>query len=328
VTAFLSFAFVATRGFLQKRTYTSQGSFVTRSARAPQALSGIAAQFGISVSTGDPGQSPAFYADLLKSRAVLDTVAQTTYTIPTDSGIRTGRLEEVLRYPDPTPELRRERAIRYLRSAARVDVSLQTGIVQLEVRTPSAELSYQLARALLTAVDRFNRQSRRSQAQAERQFTERRLGEVGRDLRTAEDRLLRFLEANREIREGSILAVERDRLSREVTNIRQVQTSLIQAYEQAKIEEVRDTPVISVVDQPYRPVRPDGRRIIVRSGLALIFGFTAGVLLALVTEGVSRSADSPSEDAREFHRLLRAFVHRLRHPFGGRSRRPEPAELA
>jgi uncharacterized protein involved in exopolysaccharide biosynthesis len=34
---------------------------------------------------------------------------------------------------------------------------------------------------------------------------------------------------------------------------------LAQAYEQARIEEVRDTPVITVIEAPMLPARPDPR---------------------------------------------------------------------
>ncbi len=53
-------------------------------------------------------------------------------------------------------------------------------------------------------------------------------------------------------------------------------TTLLQDYEQAKIDAVRDTPVITVVAPPYVPVFPDSRRL----GTLTIVGAFIGVFIA------------------------------------------------
>src|SRR4051812_30094607 len=49
---------------LQKREYTAVSTFMLRSRRSPMGLSGLAAQMGINVPSGESDESPVFYSDL------------------------------------------------------------------------------------------------------------------------------------------------------------------------------------------------------------------------------------------------------------------------
>src|SRR3954469_7460429 len=51
-------------GMMQTRTYTARVSFVPQGHRVTGFSSGLAAQLGIGLPSGDAGQSPAFYVDL------------------------------------------------------------------------------------------------------------------------------------------------------------------------------------------------------------------------------------------------------------------------
>ena len=87
-----------------------------------------------------------------------------------------------------------------------------------------------------------------------------------------------FLQTNRQL--GSpALTFQRDRLQREVQLQQQVVTSLAQQYEENRIREVRDTPVITVIEPPILAARPDARL----RALILILGTAAGFCVALLT---------------------------------------------
>jgi len=133
----------------------------------------------------------------------------------------------------------------------------RTGTVRLSVTTPYAALALRVNQRLLEAAEPVQSRQRQSQAAAERRFTEQRLDEVKQELSHAEDKLQAFLQRNRDYRDSPQLSFEQDRLAREVARQQQLYTSLSQAYEQAKIEEVRDTPVFTVVERPDLPIRPD-----------------------------------------------------------------------
>ena len=104
--------------------------------------------------------------------------------------------------------------------------------------------------------------------------------DVGRDLRESEDKLQTFLQRNRDYRNSPQLSFEQERLAREIAMRQQVFTSVVQAFEQARTEEVRDTPVLNIIDAPEVPSMPNGRGVVRLSILAALTGLLVGILLA------------------------------------------------
>lgn len=287
-------------GLLAKRTYTVTASFMPQSAdKGLSGLAGIAAQFGLpGVNVGAGGPSPEFYADVLTSRHLLRSVAETPYTVESDSGSREALLADVLEV-DGEGAVRRERTVDRLRESVGVVTSNKTGLVEVNVRMPSPELARQVTVRMLELLNEFNLESRQSQARAERVFVQRRLEEVRGELRQAENALQTFLQQNRQFHDSPQLAFQRERLQREVSLRQQVYATLAQAYEQSRIDEVRDTPVITVVEAPTLPAEPDRRRLLVRGIVGVILGGMLGVLLAFVAEYARRNralGDSTYED--------------------------------
>jgi len=313
---------------LLPRTYTSAASFMPQSRRTPSNLSGIAAQFGITVPLAEGSESPQFYVDLLRSREIRRAAVDTRYTYATDTGRVAATLVEIYREKAKTAPLRREAAMTRLASKMSTEISPRTGVVSLKVTTPSAELSQRVAERLVALVSQFNLERRQSQAGEERRFTEQRLASLRGELRTAENRLESFLLANREFRNAPTLVFEQRRLEADVNVLRQLVTQLTQAVEQAKIDEVRDTPVITIVERPEAPVRPDPRGLILRAILGLFLGAGIGAALALVQEALRRTAVRRSEEYAEFATLRREMVGDLTHPWRPVARlfrRREPA---
>jgi len=100
------------------------------------------------------------------------------------------------------------------------------------------------------------------------------------------------------------LEMEKQRLTRrlEILNARYV--SLVTAYDRARIDEVRDTPVITVIQKPRTPVRADSRGLLKTTLFLFFFGLVVGAVLALVRQAYSSIRSSSDGDAREFHQLL------------------------
>jgi uncharacterized protein involved in exopolysaccharide biosynthesis len=306
---------------LQRRTYTSTAWFIPQAPKANSALSGLAAQFGIVVQPTEPGQSPAFYVDLVKSRAVLGALADSTYDVPLPDTRLTGRLVDIFHASGRTEALRREALIDSLDHAIGASVVQRTGVVKVGVKTRYPGLSRELLGRTLALVNRFNLETRQSQAAAESRFTERRLGEVKDDLRRAEDQLAEFLKRNRDYRNSPDLSFQQERLTRVVNGETQLYNSLLQAYEQAKIDAVRDTPVITVVVPAELPVRPDPRGLIARSALAILLGLIVGSMLAFGREAFTSPRPESSGELQEFERLRRAALADLARPVGWIARR-------
>jgi uncharacterized protein involved in exopolysaccharide biosynthesis len=282
----IAFLAIGVYTFVRHRTYTSTARFMpqatTESALAR--LSGLAASFGVSVPGADAGSSPEFYADLLQSRDILRRTVETPYAFVARGDSMRGTLVELFRARGDSPAIRRDDAAKQLLKSIDVKVGRETGTVDLEVSTPWAELSRQVAAKMIQQVSDFNLNRRQTKAGAERRFVEARVAEAADSLRTAESRLEGFLQRNRDYRNSPQLMFAFDRLQREVNMQQQVYTTLAESYEAARIDEVRNTPVITIVEPPDLPAKPDPRLALVKGLLAGLLGLALGAFIAAIRQ--------------------------------------------
>ena len=305
---------------ISPRSYTSASVFMPQTRSAVSSFSGLAAQLGFTLPSTESGQNPSFYADLLESNSILGSVVDSRFEYQTRDGPVQGTLVEIYRSNGKSPALRRDAAIRRLRGDVAATTAQKTGVVELEVTAEDPDLARQISQRLIDLVNEFNLRTRQSQAANEREFTERRLGEVRQELRATEDRLQSFLQRNRDYTNSPALTFQVERLQREVTMRQEVFTTLAQAFEQAKIEEVRDTPVITVVESPQLPVRPDSRWLVVKALLGLLLGLMMGAGLAVWRAYTVNSERLGSGEAAEFARLRRQAMGDLSRPWRAMAR--------
>jgi uncharacterized protein involved in exopolysaccharide biosynthesis len=303
--------------FFQPRTYSSSATFMPQApAGKLSQFSGLAAQFGVTVPGAEPGSSPAFYGALVQSREVLRAAVRTVYPVRIDGVERKVTLVEWYDPPGETPAAREEAAMLSLQRAMRVTTDVETGTVAVRVRTRSPGLSHQVTSRVMALVGEFNLQRRQSQAGAERRFVEGRVKDAKERLNAAEDRLQQFMQRNRDFRSSPQLMFESERLAREVTAQSQLYSVLTQSYEQARIDEVRNTPVITLVDPPHLPARPDPRWLVVKVLLGALAGLFIGLFVALWREFMSRSEEAPDATVEEFRRLREEAFLGLRQTAG------------
>lgn len=306
-------------GLLRSRQYSSTATFLPQQSQARvSGLAGLAADLGVSVPFAQRGQSPEFYADLLRSREILRRAAESEYRLEDEGTLRAATLVEAFRASGDSPEARREAAIHALRSRLSIRTRERTGVVEVSVTTPSAKLSRQVAERLLQLLNQFDMETRRTQAAAERTFTEDRLAEARNDLQAVEDSLQRFLQDNRRYENSPELQFRYQRLQHRVQMRRDLVTALAQSHERAKIEEVRNTPVITVVEPPEVPVRPQSRRLVLRAVLGLVFGGVLGLAWAWGSESLSGLRRRRPEAYRNIMAPVRGLTRRFRHHSGTR----------
>ena len=292
--------------FLRTPTYTTAALFSPQGSQASASeLVSLASQFGVNIGGGAEGLSPAFYQELLASREILYFVATEPYTVEG----RPSMLVDLLEIEEDTEELRLENAIEWLaEEAVTVSVGRETGIVTVEVRTDWPELSRALADQLLAEIGRFNLETRRSQAASERAFIQERVDSAQADLRAAEGVLQEFLQANRQFESSPDLTFQYERLQRTVSLRQQVFTTLVQSFEQARIAEVRDTPVFTVLQPPFFPPGPDDRRLLLFLALGMVVGGMGGIVFAFIVEAVQRPADGGDPAREDFRQTWEALL--------------------
>jgi len=301
--------------FVRPRTYTSTASFVPEASKAPSSLSGLAAQFGVTVPSQQSTESSQFYVDLLRSKSVLEAAVETPYSFVSEDGPVTKTLVQVYDPHEASAVLRREAAMKKLNRSLGTSISTKTDVITVRVSAPDPRLAQQVNLRLLALLSNFNMSKRQSRAREERRFSEQRLQESKAELRVAEDRLQVFLERNRSVANAPALAFQEDRLRSDLLVLRQLVTMLQQTAEQARMDAVRDTPVLTVVEPADIPSRHDSRGILKFALLGVFLGGALGMGVALARNVFERTGTTESVEFQEFRRLWREARSDLTHPW-------------
>ena len=235
-------------------------------------LAGLADQFGI---TSLPRMSPQFYADLLGSRSVRERIVRARY--PLGQGGAPLRLEQAWSGRDSVTPPLREAALRKLDRHFSASNNTRTGVVTFTVEGPSPVVAELMADTAMAALNDLVISLRRTRATAERSFLEERWNALRDSLTRREDELREFYRRNRVITAPD-LQFEEMRLKREVDRVATVYASVGQQLEQARIQEVRDTPALGVIDAPYLPVRKSSPVLKWWAVSAAAFGLGAALL--------------------------------------------------
>jgi len=312
---FVPFVLLTLRG----PSYTATAQFTPQGSDQPDlgGLQGLAGQLGVSLRSGSSAP-PELYAALASSSMILSPIAADTFTVMRDGATRHGTLAQLLKFTGESPVRQRELVLRYLRGQMDASVNRRTSAIGLRVTTPWREVSLRVASQILDQLNEFNLRQRQSTARAEREFAERRLDEQRALLRQAEDAARDFATRNRST--GSpTLQLEMDRLQRVVSQRQQVLTALEQSYESARMREVRDTPVITVLQAPEALSIPDPRGRIKWALVGLIVALLGASLLVKTREMIASSRTAPSPEARRFRTALAAARRSVLGPFAGRT---------
>jgi uncharacterized protein involved in exopolysaccharide biosynthesis len=298
---------VAVGSLFSPRRYVARAAFVPQ--EPPTAQSGLgelARQFGLAAPRAN-ASSPQFYADLLVSREVLRDVVLTSYAL----GSGRDSASNLVRYfgigtsdTDAAVML----AIGRVRRLLDIRTDRNTGVVTFEVRTELPALSARIVSRLLELVNNFDLQRRHTQARAEREFVDQRLALADSALTRAEESLSEFYRRNRRFSDSPELQAEDARLKRQVDLRQQLYVTLSQNREAAKIEELRSTPVITVLERPEAFVEPVARGTITKTIVAFVAAAFLALGLAFLMEYSARARDAGTADYREFVSLWRAMV--------------------
>jgi uncharacterized protein involved in exopolysaccharide biosynthesis len=295
--------------YLASASFYPQGSESLR----PGLLSSLG-QFGINLPSGTPSQSSEFYQVLLRSRVLFEAVARDTLIVEERAGARVPFLDffEI----EGSESARIDHAVELLSGiVATPTPPRNTSLVLLTAATEWPSVSLFIVEALLDGLNTFNKNVVQGQAGAERTFVEERLRIATGALRDAEDDLEGFLQNNRQYDGSPELVFQADRLQRSIALQQEVYTTLTQRLEEVRVREVRDNPVISMVDQPFVPSLPEPRGRGVFVALGFLTGGFLGSLLGLLSDVMRRLRLEKDEEMEEFSQALREVRHELSAPF-------------
>lgn len=280
--------------FMMPREYTANGSFAAQEAsQQVGGLGALASQFGFAAGRATTN-SPQFYADLLESREVLRRIAL-MYVHPEPGTADSVMVVDFLKARGDDTPMKVARTVDRLKKVVTVTTDRNTGIVRFSVDTRSMRVSNEIANALIEEMNGFNLERRQTQARGERMFTGARVEEARKSLDDAEQALAAFYSRNRSWRGSPELEVRESSLQRQVSVRQQVYLGLVESHERARIEEVRSTPTVTVLERPdgFVAKKPKGSVKIAVATLFLAAVLTSAMAFFLEYVAVSRKSGNP-----------------------------------
>lgn len=280
--------------FLAKPVYTSTSKIMSSSsgsAGSSQAI-GLAAQFGINIPTAQ-SETKWVYPEIIKSRSLAKTILKHKFdTI--EFGLQKSLLQ-ILTYGNENPDLDLETlkimGVENLLEMIQVSEDVRTSILTLKVHAFEPNLAMKINKVLIEELDAHQRKYNKGKTTDTKQFIEERIIDVEKELISAEENLKVFMDRNRRIENSPALQLEQQRLGREVTVLTGVFTTLKQQLETTKIEEVKESDYVVVLDSPEVPLKrskPNRKLLVILSG---ILGIGLGVISAFIRENTKNSEE-------------------------------------
>ncbi len=181
-----------------------------------------------------------------------------------------------------------------------VPTQSQTGLILVEIWMEDPILVYDIAKYIGDAVVRFNNEINSDYWRQNREFIEKRMEEVKKELEKAEQALIDFQTENRRITDSPELQMILIRFTRDVEIQTQLYITLQNEYELARIEEVKDTPSILILDEAYYPAgknKPKRIKIILMS---MVVGFILSPPIFLIIRGVKSNRSPRRKRKKKF----------------------------
>jgi len=269
-------------GIIRPRTYTGRASFVAEQAKTrnlPAGIRALASPSGIGLS-GDGGRSPEFYRNLVSTSGLLLGLVDSLVEVTPGESVSVRRL---FRAEPSNTRASIDRLLRRLRKQVAAQVDSRTGVVTITVSSLTPSAAEGMAHLVIGAIKHFNVATRQLRARELRTFLENRVAEALGGLHDAEDDLRVFYQRNRRIGDSPQLIFEEGRMKRQVELRQELYTTLSRELESARIDEVNDTPTITVIDAPLASSRPDGPGLVMLAAIGLVLGVCVRALRLLVT---------------------------------------------
>ena len=296
------------------RTYRADSTFKPQvSEGTTSQLSGLAAQFGFPLPGASLGDPVKYYSEIAMSREISEQVINSRYRVHTGDApgdTLVGTYIDLYKIRKRTPQAQMRAALTKLRNQVIVTNNREAGLVYIRTLAKWPELATQMNRRIIDLLDEGNQGRRQSQAAAERRFVEGRVEETRRQLDAAESEVARFLQANRRYQDSPMLALEYARLQRQVELRHQIYTTLSLSYEQARIDEVRNTPLLILIDSPEGSSRPHGS-LWKDAIIWFLIGCVLAILGAMASEYLAGRRQAGAPDFTEFRREASAVLRGL-----------------
>ena len=282
---FISFTYVQ---FILEPIYISRASILIPEDKSDSmgGLAGLASQFGANIPSEASADlsNPSLYPELLKSRTFSKSILDKEFFL-NQFGKKLSLLE-ILTHGQNPPKYGRDTLITQATQILNSEYisyieDLKSPVSIIEVKASDPIFAKKLADVILSELDALSRYYKTQNVNEKISFIENRISSVQYDLKLSEKILKDFDERNRQI-SSPALKLEQDRLERDVEVQKGIYLTLKQQLELAKIEEIQETSIFQVLDQPQVAISPSNKNSKTALIFSGIFGIGLGIVIAII----------------------------------------------
>ena len=190
-------------------------------------------------------------------------------------------------------------ALRKLDGMVKVSEDVKTRIFTISVSFKDPKLASEINNVFIEELNEHQYNYNKSKTSETRNFIENRISQTKLELQDAEEKLKNFMDRNRRIENSPALQLEKQRLDREVDVLTSVFTTLKQNLETVKIEEVKESKYVMILDSPNIPISyswPKKRIVVFTFGF---IGIILGIAIGFMNEYKKRIKKSEKISLRE-----------------------------
>ena len=299
--------------FFSKPIFTSTSKIMSSSSGGgnSQAL-GFAAKFGVNL-VSSQSEPKWVYPEILKSRTLAKSLLKRKFDTR-EFGKKIPLLKILTAENDVSkvePEILEIIGTNKFLDMIEISEDIITSILTLSVNASEPSFAAQLNKVLIEELDEHQRRYNKAKTTDAKQFIEERIINTEKELISAEESLKVFLDRNRRIENSPSLQLEQQRLSREVSVLIGVFTTLKQQLETTKIEEVKESDYVIVIDPPEKPMKKSKPRksfLVIITG---IIGLGLGIIFAFIFDFFSFGKEKDINKIIEAKNLVVANIKEL-----------------
>ena len=243
-------------------------------------IGNLAALAGVNIGEGTPTE---IYQVLVTSESVLEPIIYKKYlTKKYKDSVNLIQYFDISSDKSLPPNLRQRKmflkAYEILtKNRVMTDLNRFSKVLNITIKMPESDLSAVVANNIVKSLDNYIRTQRKSYASEQRYYIDKRLAQIKDSLTIAENNLKSFREENRLVASPALL-LEQGRLLRNIDILQSVYVELNKQLELAKIDEIKEAPVLNVKELAKDPMIKAGPM----RGIIFILIVFSSILLTLL----------------------------------------------
>jgi len=249
--------------FLFKKYYNAEISLYPAKKDLTQGLGqfqSLAANFGMNTAKNDQNFN---IPDVVKSRLIANKAVNQKWTIKNGQSVDLIKLWNLNKFPwysffyrnEPDSIVVIEKAIKKFNKHIQVSEDRISGLIKISSTFQDPKVAASVANFIGNQVEIYIQKENSAQSTKEKLFISERLSIVKKELETSELNLKEFKERNRGYDDSPELFMIYSQLFREVEAKKEVYLTLQQQLELARIDEVKQSPILHILDHAVPPIR-------------------------------------------------------------------------